>query len=254
LVVASVTIQIAVWVVWPSAPPAAAAAAAAPSAAQVEQAAPRAAARSGTLSWALLDGRGRLAGRSSARLYPSASVSKALMLVAALRRVPRAPVPADLRRLLDPMVRRSGNRAARAVYRRLGDGAFRAVARATGMRRVATNGTWSEVQVCAADVARFFLRADRAVPRRHRAYARALLAGIVPEQSWGIPRVLRPAGWQVFFKGGWRGGRIVHQGALAERGGRRVALAVLTAGNPTHDYGRGTIEGIARRLLALPGA
>jgi hypothetical protein len=240
--------QVAVWIAVP------AATAAAPSAAQVERAAAWGAARSGAVSWAIVDGRGRVAGRSGARLYPSLSVSKALMLVAALRRFPREPVPAGLRRLLEPMIRVSGNRAARAVHRRLGDGAFRTVARATGMRRLATNGRWSQVQVCAADVARFFLRADRAVPERHRAYARALLSGIVPKQSWGIPRVLRPAGWQVFFKGGWHGGRIVHQGALAEQGGRRVALAVLTARNPTHDYGRGTIEGIARRLLTDQGA
>jgi hypothetical protein len=83
-------------------------------------------------------------------------------------------------------------------------------------------------------------------------YARSLLSTIVAEQSWGVPRALRPAGWQVLFKGGWRGGRVVHQGALAEHRGRRVGLAVLTAENPSHDYGRWTIEGISRRLLTAP--
>ena len=37
--------------------------------------------------------------------------------------------------------------------------------------------------------------------------------------------------------------------ALVERDGQRIAIAVLTDGNPTHEYGRGTIEGVARRLL-----
>jgi hypothetical protein len=256
LVVAVVTIQI---LVAASAAPAGTAqrgrAALVPSRAQVQSAARWAASREGVVSWALVTPSGRMVGRHGDRLYPSASVSKALLLVAALRRFPHAAVPSDLRRDLDPMIRVSGNRAAHRVFRRLGgDRAFREVARATRLRRLGTNGTWSELQISAGDIARFFLRATSAVPAGHRAYATALLGGIVAEQSWGIPAALRPKGWEVSFKGGWRGGRVVHQGALAVRGGRRVALAVLTADNPTHDYGRGTIGGIARRLLASPGA
>jgi hypothetical protein len=251
LVAALVTIQILV--VAPARP--SSAAAPLPSAEQVQRAAAWAKRREGVVAWALVTPSGRTVGRGATRLYPSASVSKALLLVAALRRFPHSDVPADLRALLEPMIRSSSNRAAHQVFARLGrDRAFREVARATRLRHVGTNGTWSELQVSAGDIARFFLRASGAVPPRHRVYARALLGGIVPEQSWGVPAALRPSGWRVLFKGGWRGGRVVHQGALAVRGARRVALAVLTADNPTHDYGRGTIAGIARRLLTPPSA
>ena len=202
------------------------------------------------MSWAVIDASGRIHGRHGARHYPSASVSKSMLLVAALRRVGnRRPVPRDLAGRLGPMIRVSSNEAAHAVFRGLGgDRAFRDVARAAKLRRLGLNGTWSNLQVSAGDVARFFLVADRIVPRRHRPYARQLLERVDGTQSWGVPRALRAKGWRVFFKGGWRS-RIVHQGALAERGGRRVAIAVLTDGNPSMAYGERTIEGVARRLL-----
>ena len=224
-----------------------------PSAQQLRSAAAFAQAREGTVAWAVIDTRGRLHGRDATRVFPSASVSKALLLVAALRRLGDRPVPADLDRLLDPMIRLSGNRAARALYPRVGrDAAFRDVARAARLRRLRPAGGWSELGITAADVARFFRVADRIVPRRHRAYVRDLLGGVTRKQRWGVPFVAEPDGWEVLIKGGWRRG-IIHQGALAERDGRRVALAVLSDDNPSHDYGTWTVEGVARRLLTSTG-
>ena len=90
-------------------------------------------------------------------------------------------------------------------------------------------------------------------PRSRAAFAatpRALLSGIAREQSWGIPSVARPR-FKVFFKGGWNPARgIVHQAARLERGGARIAIAVLQDGTPSMGYGEATIAGVTRRLLA----
>ena len=53
------------------------------------------------------------------------------------------------------------------------------------------------------------------------------------------------------FKGGWGSstGRVDDQVALFTRGERRLAVAVLTAGNGSHAVGMQTLEGVFRRLL-----
>jgi hypothetical protein len=99
------------------------------------------------------------------------------------------------------------------------------------VKRFVDVGNWADAQLTAADQARFFLRVDLLVPAAHRRYARDLLSSIVGWQRWGIAPVARAHGMKIFFKGGWRTG-IVHQVALLERDGRRIALAVLTAASP----------------------
>ena len=119
---------------------------------------------------------------------------------------------------------------------------------AAGMRKFTDVGHWAGARVTAADQARLFLRIDKLVPAAHRRYARKLLSSIVTPQRWGIARAARRERMKVFFKGGWRNG-ITHQVALLERGGRRLALAVLTSGSPSIAYAEETIERIASRVL-----
>ena len=205
-------------------------------------------ARSGTVAFAVLDGHGRLRGLRRTLRFPSASVVKAMLMVAVLRRVGDGHLRDDEAELLRRMITVSDNDAASTIYARVGGAGLRSVARAAGAKRFADVGNWADAQLTAADQARFFLHIDRLVPAAHRRYARRLLSSIVGWQRWGIPPVAMAHRMKVFFKGGWRTG-IVHQVALLERGGRRIALAVLTSGEPSMAYGEQTIEGIARRVL-----
>ncbi len=227
-----------------------------PSPAAIEAARRYAAAREGRVSFAVADARGGVDGEAVDRSYASASLIKAMLLVAYLERAARdgRPISTADQSRLDPMIRVSDNESATGTYRRLGPEPVQDLARRAGMRAFAIGGEWATARVTAADQARFFLALDRVVPAAHRTYARTLLSSVVPEHSWGIPAAARPS-WRVFFKGGWRpedGGELVHQGALLERGAQRIAIAVLSEGNPTQAYGEDTIRGIATLLLRTP--
>ena len=212
-----------------------------------------AATRDGRVSFALVDEEGELHERGGDEAYPAASVIKAMLLVAYLNRpeVSGARLDAASRALLEPMIASSDNDAASRVHEIVGNPGLAQVARWAGMTDFASAPGWGQARITAAGRARFSARVDGLVPDRHRGFARSLLASIVPGQRWGVPAAT-PSWVRVYFKGGWRPeetGWIVHQVALAERGGRRVALAVLTDGDRSEEYGRETIEGVTRRVL-----
>ncbi len=213
--------------------------------------------RGGKVSIAVIDTRGVLRGRAARRRYPSASVVKAMLLAAELRRLQRAGLELDDQtlELLRAMIRLSDNDSAQAIYARVGDGGLRDVATAAGMRRFSVALSWGYAQVTAADLARFFARLRMLVPRRHRRAALGLLRSLAPEHRWGLPRAARGT-WTVYTKGGWRrtgNGRLVHQaGWLRNRRGE-LSIAILTDGQPSHVYGVRTVRGIADRLLGAEG-
>jgi hypothetical protein len=216
----------------------------------------------GDVSFAVIDDSIGLRGYDPDRQFSSASVSKALLLAAELRRLDRDDLPLDgsTKALLEPMVTYSDNQAADAVYAQVGDEGLEEVAQRAGMTNFeATPGFWGGDRVTAADLARFFFRLEANLPGPHRAYAKGLLARITPVERWGIPQAIGH-GWSVWFKGGWRpagqedtSGAVTHQAALlVHRGGERVALAVLTDETPGDVTGFGAIEGVTERLLASP--
>jgi len=197
--------------------------------------------------------RGHLYGYHATNSVPSASVLKAMLLVAYLNMggVRDRDLTDGDRQLLAPMIRWSDNAAASQVDAIVGDGRLQALASRVGMTRfVAVSPIWGNSLIDARDQSQFFLNIDRYIVPRHRAYGMALLASVIGPQRWGIARAA-PRGWQLYFKGGWGSGtgRVDHQVALLEQGSKRVALAILTVDDGTHAYGKETLRGVAARLL-----
>jgi beta-lactamase class A len=192
-------------------------------------------------------------GRRQDRAVPSASVLKAMLLVAELQRgdVRDRALTRGEKALLNPMIRRSDNDAATRVLALVGPQRLQQDAQRWGMKafHVVPN-PWGMSAITARDQARFWLHIDRRLPPRHRAYGLTLLRTIVPSQRWGVGRVA-PRGWTLHFKGGWGSGTgaVDHQVALLTRGDQRVSLAIMTTADGTHRYGQATLRGMARRLL-----
>jgi D-alanyl-D-alanine dipeptidase len=208
--------------------------------------------RRGRTSFAVIDSQGRLHGFAARRRYVSGSIVKVMLLVAYLRRLEgRMPRPAD-QELLHTMIVLSGNKVASILQRRMGGDALWEVARDAGMRDFSVGASWGSALISAADQARFFRRFDRMIPAGTRDYARELMSTIDTRQRWGFPRPALDLGYEAFFKLGWRGtaaGRLVHAVGMFEREAERVSLAVLTDGNPSHDYGTDTVRGVAERVF-----
>jgi hypothetical protein len=208
--------------------------------------------RAGATAFAVVDSQGHLSGARLHEHFRTASVAKAMMLVAYLRMLSaqHRVLNAGDRSLLYPMIHVSDNNAASAVLAIVGGGALDRVAREAGMSDYAPGfGWWGFTQTSAADQARFFSLLAQLIPGQFYGYARRLLMGIEPSQSWGIPAVARPR-WQVLFKGGWLPmERVFNQVARLERPGVTFTIAVLTSEEPSMGYGEQTIEGVAGALL-----
>lgn len=224
-----------------------------PTAAQVMDARAFAERRSGVVSFAVIDTADKLRCYRCRARYASASVVKAMLLVAYLASLADESRTLSLshQAQLEAMIRVSDNQSATEIYDHVGDAAIRRLAKQVGMRDFSVSGGWATARITAADQARFFKLIDEHVPAENREYISQLLASVVASHAWGIPEVSRPE-WNTLFKGGWRRtarGQLVHQVARLERGDTVMAIAVLTDGNPRQAYGRATIRGIASRLL-----
>ena len=209
--------------------------------------------RACVVAFAVVDERGRLHPYRAWAVAPSASLLKPMLLVAYLRKgsVRGRELTQRERDLLGPMIRRSDNPAAETVLGLVGSSGVIRLAEITGMTRFRlVLPYWGHSEITPRDQARFFHRIDSYVPARHRRYAMRLLATIVPSQRWGVAQVA-PAGWNLYFKGGWSTGTglVDHQVALLTLGKTRVSLAITTRFNPSHAYGKETLRGVAARLV-----
>jgi hypothetical protein len=218
--------------------------------------------RIGAVSFAIIGEHGNLRGYKTRREFHSASVVKVMLMLAYLRRpsVRNRPLDGHDKALLHPMITRSDNTTATEIYNIVGNAGLNRVARAAHLHEFHPNVVWGLTLIDADDMAHLMFHIQRYIPRRHRRYALHLLSHIVSFQRWGVPPAA-PAGWTVYFKGGfipasdgWR----INQVAQLKRGSRRLALAVLTHGNPSEQYGAKTVQGVTAKLLhdynkLLPG-
>jgi hypothetical protein len=219
---------------------------------QVMKASDFAASRPGRVSFAVVDTTGALSCYRCRVSYHSASVVKAMLLLAYLNRLvgEDKALTADHEAYLDSMIRVSDNEAATVIYGHVGDRRLQELAEQAHMTDFDISGSWGTASITAGDQANFFARIDELTPSEYQGYVRSLLSSIAARQSWGIPTVSRPE-WFTMFKGGWltyERGSLVHQVARLEQGQLSLAVAVLTDGNPSDD-GRETITGVAARLL-----
>ncbi len=149
------------------------------------------------------------------------------------------------------MIRRSDNTTATQIRDIVGNAAITALGGARGhdaLRRRPGLGPLADHR--ARPDAVLPATSSGSLPERHRAYALRLLRTIVPSQRWGMGRTI-PEGWRLHFKGGWGSGSgaVDHQVGLLRRGDKRVAIAILTTGSPSHAYGKATLAGVSRRLM-----
>ena len=210
--------------------------------------------RGGVVGVGVIDNQGRVRGVHDRRRFVTASVIKAMLLVAYLRKLDHQgrALTSYERSRLRPMIRVSSNSAATWAYHRIGDARLRRLARRADMDQFSICCSWGYAHFSARDQAKFFWLLEELTPRRFRSYATRLLRSVVSWQSWGVPSVARPRGFSVFFKGGWRRtgrGRLVHQASFVRYRGTGFSLAVLTDGNPSMRYGIQTIAGVAKRIL-----
>ena len=209
--------------------------------------------REGRVSFAFADECRRLLGHHRFRRHTSHSVVKVMLLVAYLRRndVAGRDLTRRERQVLGAMIRSSDNGAADEIFAAVGPGGLEDLARRSEMRGFRSAPYWGATQISAGDMASFFHRIERFVPRRFEHWVLGLTGRIVGSQRWGVADSA-PPGWRLSFKGGWYpavDGWRVNQAATLRRNGRRISIAVLTDGAPSFGYGRETIRRIARILF-----
>jgi hypothetical protein len=214
--------------------------------------------RGGHTALAVVTSEGREYGIRIHDRFITGSVVKAMLLVAYLRRLDSMGqhfVDSNSNSFLYPMINVSDNNAATQTWSIVGNSGLYDVAHAAGMVDFSVSTDWGSAFLSAYDQAKFFFKMDSLIPKEFVGYARNLLSTIAGFESWGIPAVARPLGWQVFFKGGWRPSPniwLVHQIARLEGHGLTFAMAVMTDGDSGMGDGISKIEGTTAALLSTP--
>jgi 3D (Asp-Asp-Asp) domain-containing protein len=189
----------------------------------------------------------------------SASITKAMILIALTQDARDRALSAAERDLAAAMIRRSDNGAANALFARIGAAAVNAVATRAGMtnfklvqrKQHADGYILGYSRVSAVDQARLFARIDELAAARHGAFAMQLLEGIEGAGRFGILDASINA--VVRSKGGWRpedeGGWTVNQAAQVTIGAKTYGFAVVLGKQQTFQAGSTAITSVARAAL-----
>ncbi|MEU7085764.1 serine hydrolase [Streptomyces achromogenes] len=216
-----------------------------------------------------LDGTGRTTVvRGADRAYDTASIVKVDILAALLLRAQDAgrPLSEAERALAEPMIRRSDNAAANALWRRIG----RASGLAAANERLGLTSTtggpggkWGLTRTTASDQIRLLRavfdsggtvrRGSGGLDGDSRAYVRTLMGRVVSGQAWGVSAAGSP-GSRAVLKNGWlqrsTTGRwdVNSVGEVPVRG-HRYLVAVLSDGNASMGDGVSLVERTARAAV-----
>jgi len=190
---------------------------------------------------------------------PSASVSKAMLLVAYLNGPGRSHVSGEADGHLAAMIEQSSNQDANWVLSQVGTGAVLAVARAAGMSdyRIDTsdpNYHLGESRISALDLARLFARIDQLMAAGERSYGMGLLEHLSPADQWGILSVgvgvaASKAGWKPEPGNGW----VINQAGQLQSGGQTVGIAIVSEGESSQTAGEQIMQTVAGDLLSAAG-
>ncbi len=217
-----------------------------------------------------LDGAGRtpvVHGTDSA--YDTASIVKVDILAALLLKAQDAgrQLTAEERRHAEPMIERSDNTAADALWRRIGQAPGLAAAnKRLGLTSTTggSGGKWGLTRTTASDQIRLLRdvfdgtatspSGSAGLNARSRAYIRTLMGRVVPEQSWGVsaagasgtPRALKNGWLQRTTTGRWDVNSI---GQVTVKG-HRYLVAVLSNGSASMSAGVSLVERTARAAVA----
>ncbi|MET8688676.1 serine hydrolase [Streptomyces sp. NPDC004732] len=218
--------------------------------------------RAGSVSVAVHDTRtGLVCDLAGQQRYDAASVTKVLMMEAALRRAQdwRRNLTGWERRRIRPMITASDNDAARRLWNDLGHPYLSRFLRRVGTSAttLGSYGRWGLTRTTAADQMRLLgvlsgARGGRGVLKPSaREYGLRQMADVRRDQRWGVPAGM-PRGVRAHLKNGWLPratlGWRVHSVGVFTGSGRTYRIVVLSHGNPSMAYGVRTIERIAQAV------
>ncbi|MFY4718198.1 serine hydrolase [Streptomyces sp. LaBMicrA B280] len=196
------------------------------------------------------------------RAYDTASIVKVDILAALLLKAQdeRRALTDEERGHAEPMIRRSDNDAADALWKEIGqDPGLTAANQRLGLvsTTAGTSGRWGLTRTTASDQIRllravFDDSAQSPLTPDSRAYIRTLMGAVLPEQSWGVSAV-NAAGTEL--KNGWlqrttTGLWDVNSIGEVTLGGHRCLVAVLSDGSASMSDGVSLVEQTARAATA----